>query len=102
MLSVAIPVNAMTFNLVRVFGPAIGGLLLAQLGVATCYFINGISFLALIAAVCAIRSDLSATKGEPQPIMDLLFEGMLYTFRDVRLRTLFLLEASVSTFASFT
>jgi MFS family permease len=100
-LPMAIPLNALTFNSARVIGPAIGGILLAAVGAQFCYLINGISYLALIVAVVAIRADLRATRREPQPIQDLLFEGMLYTFRDIRLRTLFLLEGGVSMFGLF-
>jgi MFS family permease len=91
-LPAAVPVNAMTFNVARIFGPAIGGLILATMGVPLCYLANGITFLALIWAVKAIKADLSPHHREPQPIFDLLFEGMLYTMRDGRLKTLFFLE----------
>jgi len=100
-LAAAVPLNAMTFNLARVIGPAIGGILLAAFGPAFCYLLNGISYLALIAGVLAIRSDLSATPSEPQPIQDLLFEGMRYTFRDQRLRMLFVMESTTSMFGLF-
>jgi MFS family permease len=95
-LPVAIPLNAMTFNISRLIGPAIGGLLLAVTGTASCYFVNGLSFFALIFAALALRADLSPKQRAPQPVRDLITEGALYTFRDRRLRTLFALEAIVS------
>jgi predicted MFS family arabinose efflux permease len=100
-LAAAIPLNAVTFNLARVVGPAIGGVLLASFGAQVCYVVNGLSYLALIFALMAVRADLSASAREPQPMKDLLFEGMLYTFRDVRLKTLFVLESLVSACALF-
>lgn len=100
-LPIAIPINALTFNMSRLIGPAIGGLLLSTFGPAMCYLINGISFLALIFACLAIKADLTAMKREPQPIMDLITEGALYTFREIRLRTLFILECSISVFGLF-
>jgi MFS family permease len=95
-LAYAVPLNAMTFNSARIIGPAIGGILLVAFGPAICYALNGISYLALIFAVQAIRSDLSATTRTAQPVGDLLMEGMLYTRRDLRLRTLFVMEAITS------
>jgi MFS family permease len=95
-LPVAIPLNAMTFNISRLIGPAIGGTLLAVTGTAACYFVNGVSFFALIFAAMALRADLSPKHREPQPVRDLIMEGALYTFRDRRLKTLFILEAIVS------
>lgn len=47
-LSNAIALNSMMINSARVIGPALGGLLLATVGVAWCFTINGISFLAVI------------------------------------------------------
>jgi len=95
-LPVAIPLNAMTFNISRIVGPSIGGILYGALGAASCYFVNGLSFFALIFAGLAIRADLSPKKRAPQPVKDLIIEGARYTFRDRRLRTLFILESLVS------
>lgn len=100
-LSAAVPVNAMTFNLARILGPAIGGILLAEFGAHLCYLINGISYLGLILAVLAIRADLNAVRQEKQSMRDLLLEGMIYTWRETRLRVLFLMEIVVSTFGLF-
>lgn len=97
----AVPIQAMTFNVARILGPVLGGLLLPRYGAAACFLANGVSYVALIFAVRAIRSDLSAPDREPQPIGDLLFEGMRYTLRDARLRSLFLMEAGTSVFGMF-
>jgi len=100
-IQVAIPINAMTFNIARLIGPAIGGLILGWFGPSLCYFVNSLSFLAIIFAGLAIRADLSSSVMEPQPLRDLIAEGFLYTIRETRLRTVLILEASVSIFALF-
>lgn len=97
-ISTAVPLQALTFNLSRVMGPAIGGILLKGFGAFACYFANGLSYLGLIIAVLVMKADLSASKAEPQPIYDLLTEGLHYTFRESRLRMLFLMETTVSVF----
>src|SRR3982751_6557235 len=51
----AIAMNSMQFNLARVIGPAIGGLVFATMGAAWCFFINGISFGAVIIALLMIQ-----------------------------------------------
>ncbi len=51
----AIAVNSMMFNGARVVGPALGGLLLATVGTAWCFFINGLSFLAVIVCLLLMR-----------------------------------------------
>jgi len=91
-LASAVPVNAMTFNIARIIGPAIGGIVLTKIGVSACYLLNAISFAALVWTGVAIKSNLKSLHAERGPLKDIVFEGALYTFRDQRLRTLFILE----------
>jgi MFS family permease len=44
----AIALHASVFNLSRILGPSIGGLVIAMVGIAGCFFLNAVSFLALI------------------------------------------------------
>jgi len=50
-LSNAIALHASVFNLSRIIGPSIGGLVIALVGVAGCFFVNALSFLGLIATL---------------------------------------------------
>ena len=96
-LGAAIPLNALTFNLARLLGPAIGGIVLAKIGVDACYLTDGLSYFALVFAALAIHADLRAEKrDEKQEIKDLVLEGARYTFMERPLRTLFILELIVS------
>ena len=54
-LSNAIALNSMAFNGSRIFGPAIGGVLLATFGAGWCFFWNGFTFLAVIIGLLAMR-----------------------------------------------
>jgi MFS family permease len=47
----AIALNAMMFNMARVIGPAVGGLVLATAGAAWCFALNAASFLAVLIAL---------------------------------------------------
>jgi MFS family permease len=47
----AIALHSSMFNLSRILGPSIGGVLIAVVGIAGCFFINGLSFLAIIFSV---------------------------------------------------
>ena len=58
----AVALNSVVFNGARIVGPAVAGLLIARFGVAPAFFVNGISFLAVLAALLAIRTD-----GRPDP-----------------------------------
>ncbi len=97
-LAAAVPVNAMTFNIARIAGQAIGGLILSVVGVFGCYLTDGISYLALVGSIRSIKADLSPTHRTQGSIKDLVIEGALYAIRDVRLRTLWLLELATALF----
>ena len=58
----AIALNSAVFNGARVVGPAVAGLLVARYGVGIAFLLNGLSFVAVLAALLAIR-----TEGEPRP-----------------------------------
>ncbi len=50
----AIALNSAAFNSARIIGPALAGLLIAGVGMSGCFYINGISFLAVIFALVLI------------------------------------------------
>src|SRR5438309_1759075 len=54
-LSNAIALNSSMFNGARLIGPSIAGLLYAEVGAGYCFLIDGISYLAVIAALLAMR-----------------------------------------------
>src|SRR5262245_38767874 len=51
----AVALNSAQFNLSRIIGPTIGGLLFGVIGIAGCYFLNSASFLAVIVALWLLR-----------------------------------------------
>ncbi len=51
----AVALNSAQFNLSRIIGPTIGGVMLGVIGVAGCYFWNSASFLAVIGALWLLR-----------------------------------------------
>jgi MFS family permease len=59
-LSNAIALNSAAFNSARMIGPAIAGVLVAAVGMSGCFYINGVSFLAVIAALFMIKSTPAA------------------------------------------
>ena len=51
----AISLNSAVFNAARVVGPGIAGVLVAVVGEGTCFLLNGVSFLAVIGCLMAMR-----------------------------------------------
>src|SRR6267142_2121534 len=60
-LSNAIALNSAAFNVARVVGPAIAGILLATVGEAGCFWLNAVSYIAVIGSIW--RMDLTPKTG---------------------------------------
>ncbi len=68
------------FNLARVIGPALAGLVLATGGSVWCFSLNGVSFLAVIAGLLLMRIPAFSAPKQEQPVRQVL-EGLEYTLR---------------------
>ena len=70
----AVTLNSAQFNAARAFGPALGGVVLATLGVSWCFFINAVSFLAMVAGLLVISVPplvRTAKIGKSRPIAEM-------------------------------
>jgi MFS family permease len=59
-LQPAIALNSSGFNLARVIGPAIGGLVIARFGIAWCFGLNALSFVAVLWGLLRIKLPVPA------------------------------------------
>lgn len=84
----AIALNSMTFNAARVIGPAFGGLLLATVGSAWCFFFNGVSFLAVIVSLLMMKISHQPPKHTQQGVWEQLRSGVVYAVHHAELRGL--------------
>jgi MFS family permease len=74
----AIALNTVQFNLSRILGPTLGGYAVAFIGVAGNFFLNGLSFLAVIFAVARIEMPKAEKPVRRQSTMESLAEGFRY------------------------
>ena len=51
----AVALNSAQFNAARIVGPAVGGVIVATLGIAACYFVNAASFLVVLWCIARMR-----------------------------------------------
>ena len=93
-----IALNSLMFNSARVVGPAVGGLLLAAVGPAWCFTINGFSFLAVIIGLAAMKLQPHRAVKLAQSMRRQLAEGIRYVARERELWGLLLLSLCFSTF----
>jgi MFS family permease len=73
----AISLNSAMFNAARVVGPSVAGLLLSVVGEGTCFLLNGISFLAVIFCLLAMRLP-RFEPSPPVPVLHHLIDGFRY------------------------
>ncbi|GAC1459742.1 MAG: MFS transporter [Chamaesiphon sp.] len=95
-LSNAIALNSSMFNGARLIGPGIAGLILATSGAGYCFLIDGISYIAVIVALLAMRlkvRKLPTTYSNP---WEKFKEGFVYVFGFAPIRAVILLLALVS------
>jgi MFS family permease len=91
-LTNAIALNSAQFNMSRVLGPTLGGFAMALIGVAGNFFLNGLSFLAVLLALTRIRYIEPAAQPEGH-LWEKLKQGFAYAFRHSAMSSLILLVA---------
>jgi len=94
----AISLNSSIVNGARVIGPSVAGLLMARVGISTCFLLNGLSFLAVIAGLWLMRLPKFVPPRRPASTWGHVAEGFSYVWRQRRMRTLLILFAVVGVF----
>jgi MFS family permease len=94
----AVALNSAQFNLSRIIGPTIGGLLFGVIGIAGCYYLNSASFLAVIAALWAmrLRPRQSRAKRNARTMWLQLIAGVRYVRKRPRVQALLGIAAMIS------
>jgi MFS family permease len=91
----AIALNSSMVNAARLIGPSVAGILIAAFGEGLCFLINAISYIAVIAALLAMRINLP-TAPHTGHILEKLREGFSYARGSTPIRYIILLLALVS------
>jgi MFS family permease len=94
----AISLNSSIVNGARVVGPSVAGLLMARVGMAMCFFLNGLSFLAVIAGLRLMRLPKFIPPRRTSSAWVHAAEGFVYVWGQRRMRTLLILFAIVGVF----
>lgn len=100
LLPQAVALGSLSMNLSRAIGPAIGGLLLAQLGAWAAYSLNMVSFIGMVVMLCYWKREQDEQVLPPERFFQALRAGLRYAhmaslFRAVLIRsTAFILFAT--------
>lgn len=95
----AIALNSTTFNLARLIGPAIAGLLIAKVGIATTFLLNGISFIPVIIGLFMIDIDGLPGGSNKKNVLEGVKEGLVYIKNNTIVFNVIMLMFIVSLFA---
>jgi MFS family permease len=96
----AIALNSSVFNAARLLGPSAAGMIIAAVGEGYCFFLNGVSYCAVIIALLLMRIPKSDRHPEYADSLKELRDGFVYTFGFLPIRNIILL-LSVSSLMGF-
>ena len=94
----AIALNSSIFNGARVVGPAIAGFTILLVGEGWCFFLNGVSFVAVIVALLMMRIPRGEAKRSRNRLVRSFTQGFRFAMNDLPIRSAFLLLSVLSLF----
>src|SRR6202158_766928 len=94
----AIALNSSIFNGARVVGPALAGFAIAWLGEGWCFFVNGLSFVAVIVALLAMHLERMEIKKSSESPLQSFLQGIRFAMGDAPIRSSLLLLSTLSFF----
>lgn len=92
----AIALNSLIFNAARLIGGSLAGIVIALSGEGMCFLLNGLSFLAVIVALWAMKVEITEVKRERKHVLLELKEGLIYVFNFASIRYILLLVTLIS------
>lgn len=95
----AVSLNATENNLARVIGPSIAGVLIASVGIAFCFLLNGISYIAVVIMLHMMNKEELRTEPPVEKRSGQLMEGFRYVMATPLIRNTLLMMAFIGTFA---
>ncbi len=92
----AIAINSIMANSGRLIGPALAGMLIAAVGEGWCFLVDGLSYLAVIASLLAMRIHIAAPRRTSASLTEQMREGWEYVRDSVPIRATLTLFALAS------
>jgi len=94
----AIALNSSIFNGARVVGPAIAGFAIAAVGEGWCFFLNGLSFIAVIVALLMMRIERREIKPSGESPLRSFVQGFHFAMSDLPVRSALILLSVLGMF----
>ena len=96
-VSNAVTLNSVVVNAARAIGPAIGGVLIATVGIGQCFVVNAASYLAVVIALILIRTDELHPSARSARAPRQLRDGFHYAWNTTALRTTLVMLVVIGT-----
>lgn len=81
-LTNAITLSSMVFQIATIVGPGVAGVLIGQFGTGIIYWINGFSFIALLAALALMKTATPPKLKNSDGNFKTMLDGLRYVFRE--------------------
>jgi MFS family permease len=94
----AIALNSSMFNGARIIGPAVAGILVAAVGEGWCFFLNAVSYIAVLAGLLLMDVEVHTRPSRGSTLSNIA-EGFSFVARTMPVRSLLLLLGLVSLMA---
>lgn len=92
----AIALNSMMFNMARLIGPSVAGIMLVSTSEGICFLLNAISYIFVIISLLMMRLNIDYAKKRKSEILKELKEGWTYTFGFPPIKHIIILLAIVN------
>jgi MFS family permease len=94
----ALALNAVTWNGAGLLGPSLVGLSVAHIGIAGCFYVNVVSYLAVIGALLRMRMPAKRSDPERATVIQSLLDGFGYVRREKVIMTFLTVSAIFNIF----
>lgn len=98
MITSAIAMQSISFNMARIIGPFLAGIVVTHLNFYTCFYLNALSFLPLIFILWKIKPEIDSNQNESLSFSSFLKEGFLFL---IERKQIFYIICAIGVFTLF-
>lgn len=95
----AVSLNSSIFNIAKIIGPSIAGIIMLKFGISFCFFLNFLSFLAVLTGLFFISAESKVINRHPNNLLSEVKDGLIYIKSNTKLVKTFIMMAIVCTFS---
>jgi MFS family permease len=92
----AVALNSMMFNMARLIGPSVAGVMLVSASEGVCFLLNAVSYIFVIISLLMMKLNINYAKKRESEILKELKEGWTYTFGFPPIKHIIILLAVVN------